>query len=354
MGSVYQSRLMLNPLHLLDHAVRVDILYGTGLREPRDLLVIELPTGGPEVVFELFETPRPDYWRRHALLPEEPVQRYLRVGLAGLLGDLTHHFERAPVALDVAPDPRLLELVGNARDARVLRRLLAAPVLAREEAAAQRTPRYDPNALLPAGRQHLPLDVPLHERVLRLQAHEPLEALKLAHVYGLHELPAREVGDPDVAHLAGSHQVRERRQGLIQGRRGVPHVHLVEVYVVRAEPPEARLAARQYVLAREADVVRTVAHREAHLRGEHQLVPASILYRAAEDLLGGTVLVDVGGVHEVAAGFEEAGGDPLRTLLVELPPERHGPEAQLGDHQPRPAQTSVLHITPPQSALSKG
>ena len=61
------------------------------------------------------------------------------------------------------------------------------------------------------------------------------------------------------------------------------------------------------MLAREADVVRAVAHREADLRGEYDVFPAGVPYGAPDDLLGGATLVDVGGIHEVATGVEEAG-----------------------------------------------
>jgi len=47
------------------------------------------------------------------------------------------------------------------------------------------------------------------------------------------------------------------------------------------------------------------------------------------------------------ACLEEAVDDPPGSLLAQLPPERHAPETQLGDHQPRPAQSPVLHANPP-------
>jgi hypothetical protein len=62
-------------------------------------------------------------------------------------------------------------------------------------------------------------------------------------------------------------------------------VDLVEVYKVRAEAPEAVLAALDHVLAGEADVVGALAHREADLRGEHDLI-ADAFQGPAGDLLG--------------------------------------------------------------------
>src|SRR5918995_653851 len=53
MRSVYQTRRGLDPLHLPDHAVRVDLLYGARAAEPRDLLFAQLPARGAEVVLQL-------------------------------------------------------------------------------------------------------------------------------------------------------------------------------------------------------------------------------------------------------------------------------------------------------------
>ena len=82
---------------------------------------------------------------------------------------------------------------------------------------------------------------------------------------------------------------------------------LIEVHVVCFEAPQARPATRYHVLAREADVVGPLAHREADLRGEDQLVPHA-LYGPARDLLREALLVDVGGVYEVAAGLPRGSG----------------------------------------------
>src|SRR5215212_617071 len=122
---------------------------------------------------------------------------------------------------------------------------------------------------------------------------------------------------------------RVRNSSLREVAPWLPSVDLVEIYVVGTQAPEARLAARNYVLAREAHVVGALAHREANFRGENDVVPANILQGAAHDLLGGALLVDVGGVYEVATGVDEAGDHTLGTLLVQLAPERHATEAEL-------------------------
>jgi hypothetical protein len=49
-------------------------------------------------------------------------------------------------------------------------------------------------------------------------------------------------------------------------------MNLIEIYVVRAEVPEAVLASLHYVFAREANVVRALSHREKDLRGQDDVV----------------------------------------------------------------------------------
>ena len=66
----------------------------------------------------------------------------------------------------------------------------------------------------------------------------------------------------------------------------VPAVDLVEVDVVGAEAPQARVDLLEDRLAREAVAVGPGAHRAVDLRGEHDvLAPREGLERAADDLL---------------------------------------------------------------------
>src|SRR5215210_1046389 len=108
MRAVYQSRRALDSLHLPYKAVGVDVLDGARPVESRELLLVELPARGPEVVLQLFHAPGPDYGSGDGLFAQEPVQRDLGVGLAGLLGDLADHIEGAPVALRGSSIPMLL------------------------------------------------------------------------------------------------------------------------------------------------------------------------------------------------------------------------------------------------------
>src|ERR671917_821702 len=123
---------------------------------------------------------------------------------------------------------------------------------------------------------------------------------------------------------------------------------LVEVHVVHPEPPQRGVALLGYVLAREAPVVRPVAHGEVDLGGEKKGVALEALEGVADDLLGRAPHVDVGGVEKVDAevvGPVDAG----RRLLFGDAPAVGEPasEGDLADLHPAPAQPPVLHRTPP-------
>ena len=90
------------------------------------------------------------------------------------------------------------------------------------------------------------------------------------------------------------------------------------------------------------DVVGVAAHREPGLRREHDLV-ALARDRAAGDLLGHALAVDVGGVDEVAAGVDEAVDDLLARRLVGLVAEGHRAEAELRDACAGATELAVFH-----------
>ena len=143
----------------------------------------------------------------------------------------------------------------------------------------------------------------------------------------LHQLPAGEVGDADIAHLAGAHQIVERRQHLLDRRAGVEGVQLQQVDIVGAEPPQRVVHRLDQARARGADIVRPVAHRQRGLgRDQHRVAPA--LDRLAEHLFRRAVRIDVGGVEEVDAGFEADVDQPPRLLWRRWCPKalKSGPE----------------------------
>ena len=181
---------------------------------------------------------------------------------------------------------------------------------------------------------------------MRLGADEASEPPVVREPVRLDHLPGGELRAADVANLAGADEIVESAQRLLERRHLVPHVQLVEVDVVRSQPPQRALDSPQDVAARGARaVVPPVArpHVRPELRREDDVVPAP-LEDPAEDLLGAALLaVAVGCVDEVDARVERSVDDRPRTLQVDPVPERDRPEADDRDAQPASADLTKSH-----------
>jgi hypothetical protein len=133
--------------------------------------------------------------------------------------------------------------------------------VAGKEAAGKRAPRNEADALGAAQRDHLPLLLAIDEVVVILHAHDPGEAKPLGGGEHPGELPGVHRRCADVERLAGLDDVAERLQRLLDRRRRVEAVDLVEVDVVGAQSAQAVVDGMQDVLARQAALVGVVAHR---------------------------------------------------------------------------------------------
>ena len=214
------------------------------------------------------------------------------MGVADLGGDLDDVVEALAVV-----HRRLGPLAEVARGLGVV---LPAAELAREQAAGDRAPHEDAEALVDRDRDQLVLGLAGLQRVVDLLGDEALELVALRDPERLHDVPGRVVRAADVADLALADEGVQRLEGLLERGHAVPAVELVEVDVLHVETAQAVLDALDDVLARRAGVVGPVAHREAALGREEQVV-AVVLRRLADDLLGHARRVHVGGVDEVDA-----------------------------------------------------
>ena len=126
-----------------------------------------------------------------------------------------------------------------------------------------------------------------------------------------HQLPARKVRAADVADLAGAHHAIQRGERFLHRRQRVEAVQLVEIDVIRAEPPQARIHGARQVVPRRAEVVRPGTARKAAL-GRNQQFVAPALDRLSEDLLRQAARIDVGRIEHGQSRFEadvhQAGG----------------------------------------------
>ena len=142
----------------------------------------------------------------------------------------------------------------------------------------------------------------------------------------------------------------ERAERLLDRRLGVEAVELVEIDVVRPEPPEAGVDGVEQMIPRRAEPVRVPAAKRA-LRRDDDLVPPA-LDRRAKNFFRVTAGVYVRGIEHGQAGLEtdidesRRLGDPAAApSLEELvgPSERTRAEAQHRHLESRVTQFSVFH-----------
>ncbi len=227
--------------------------------------------------------------------------------------------------------------------------------LARQQAAGQRAPHHQAQALVDQQGRHLPLQAPPRHGVVGLKALEALEPLHVADPQRTCELPGCQVAGADGAHRTLAHQVVEGAKGGLQRRERVETVDLVEVQVVGLEPLQAAVHLVDDVSAAQPRLVDAGRHAPAHLAGQHHLaaVHPQVLEGLAQQPFAGAHGIDVGGVEEVHAAFERAPhqGGRLRLLLAAdglpdaLAAEGHGAEAQLRDQRSGPAEGSIAHAS---------
>ncbi len=200
-------------------------------------------------------------------------------------------------------------------------------------------------------REHVGLDAAVEQRVRRLLGDVATQAAPLGGPLRRDHVVGREGGGAERADLAGALQVGERGERLLVGGEAVGAVHLVEVDVVGAQAPEARLDLAHDPAPRVAPAVGValLAHRHVHgaveLGGEDDLVAAA-LEGLADDLLGLAPGVDVGGVDDVDPGVERGVDDAGALGVVGLAPgaEHHGAEAQRADLHAGGAEGAVVGV----------
>jgi hypothetical protein len=185
-----------------------------------------------------------------------------------------------------------------------------------------------------------------------LHGDEPGPTVLALQAQRLGELPRVHRRGAEVADLAGLHQVAEGLQGLLERCRVVVAVHLVQVDVVGAEPPEAVVDLGHDRLARQASAVGAWPHRVAQLGRDDDVVPVGeVAQRPPEDLLARPLRVHVRGVEEVDPGVQCVLDQRSARLLAERPdrvpavglaighrPDRDGRHVETGG-----AELAVLH-----------
>ena len=179
------------------------------------------------------------------------------------------------------------------------------------------------------GREDLVLEVAGEEGVLGLERGDRVDRV------GPADGGRRGLGEPEVADLAGLHELGHRADGVLDRDRLVDAVLVVEVDVVDPEPLERGVAGRADVVGGSVDADHAAVRESlvAELGGELDLVaPAGD--RLADEQLVREGAVHVGGVEEGHAQVEGAVDGVDAALLVGGAVELrhpHAAEAEGGD-----------------------
>jgi hypothetical protein len=126
----------------------------------------------------------------------------------------------------------------------------------------------------------------------------------------------------DIAGLAGLNDIDivERFERLLDRRVIVPSMDLVEVDVIGAEAPQARVDLGHDPLARQAGAIGSRPHPAIDLGSDDDLVSSvEILDRTPENLLAAAERIAVRRVEEIDAGFERTLDERAALLLAEAP-----------------------------------
>ncbi len=136
-------------------------------------------------------------------------------------------------------------------------------------------------------RDQLSLDAAVEQVVGRLLGNETIEAEFLRAPKGFDNLPGGEGRTAEVAHFAGTDEVVEGAQRLIDGDFGLGAVDLIQVDMIRLEPAQAGFASLHEMTAGVAPGVGVgVVHPVVDFRAKDDPVaPAVALQRLAHELL---------------------------------------------------------------------
>src|SRR5690606_21363950 len=186
------------------------------------------------------------------------------------------------------------------------------------------------------------------EVVLGLQRLVARQAEALARRHRFPQARGRVLRGADRAHLAGLHEAGQRLERLLDGRRGIVRVGLVEVDAVGLQPPQRGLDVLLGLRAADAFLA---FHGHADLgRDEHAVALAAAPQPLADDRLrlaalvpGNPGRVRVRGVDEVEAQVDEAVEDREGGGLVGGPAENVATEGEGRGIEAGAAEGSLVH-----------
>ena len=151
-------------------------------------------------------------------------------------------------------------------------------------------------------------------------------------------------GGADVVHLAAAHEVVERPQRFLLIHLEDGAVDLVKVDGVDAQTLQTCFASPHHMIAAVAAIVGTVAHGEIGFGSDHQLVAhAALGDQASQHDFGAALVVGIGDIEEIDAGFQRHVEHALGFLVGAATAEIHHAETEGGDFDARAGKGSIVH-----------
>src|SRR5271169_3912381 len=116
-------------------------------------------------------------------------------------------------------------------------------------------------------------------------------------------------------------------------------MHLVKIDVVHLQPAQTRLDFRHDMPAREADLIRTHRLADKNIRveadfGRDNQVFSPLAENSSEDFFRRAGRINVRGVEEIAANFNESVENFSRSFFVCLSSKRHASKTKFRNFQP--------------------
>ena len=214
-------------------------------------------------------------------------------------------------------------------------------------AASQRRIRDARDAVLLGHGNQLALVLAVQQVVVILQGGEHRPAVAFGTNLHVVELVAVHGRGSDGPHLALPHEGIERLHGILDGRRVVEAMYLVEIEVIGLQAAQRAVYLAKNSLRREHSVV------EVNLRGKHHILApdAQASQCRAQKLLARAVGIAVGRVEEVDAKVERMLYHLSRLILAECPQMevgrwpsvRHAAHADARDADVGVSKSCVFH-----------
>ncbi|MNF85607.1 hypothetical protein D3C84_680090 [compost metagenome] len=182
---------------------------------------------------------------------------------------------------------------------------LTVAIFASQEAATQRRPQGRGQAQGFGHRQLFTLGGAFGKAVLDLDRSNRRKTTYLGQQVGTGDAPRGEVRQPGVMNLAGTDQIIEATQDLFHGRDAVAHVRPEQVDMLGLQPFQAFFDGAHHVLAAVASVGNAGRRcsPEGVFGGDDQAIPFCG-NEFAEHGLGLPALIAIGGIDEIATGFQ--------------------------------------------------